>query len=66
MKTVLTLAKDIIPNCCMSCMEIMIEDGTLACNCDGCDVLPFQKCSKYKRLKYYGDDKEYIEMPTWV
>lgn len=66
MKTVQTLAKDVIPDCCMSCSEIMIEDCTLACNCDGCDVLPFQKCDDYKRLKYYGEDTEHIEMPTWV
>ena len=66
MKTVKTLAKDIIPDCCMSCKEIMIEEYTLACNCTGCDVLPFQKCSNYERLKYYGAQKEHIEMPTWV
>ncbi len=62
MKTVQTLAKDIIPDCCMSCSEIMIEECTLCCNCTGRDVLPFQKCSDFKRLKWYQVKKEELQL----
>jgi len=44
---------ELVPDCCISCQEIMVENGTLACNYSGFDVLPFQKCEKYKRLKWY-------------
>ena len=62
MKTVINVDKELFPDCCIACMEILIQDGTLACNCDGCDVLPFQKCENFKRLKYYGTHKEPLKM----
>lgn len=49
--------RETIPDCCMTCQEILIDECTLVCNCSGCDVLPFQKCEEYQRLKYYGEYK---------
>ena len=57
METVVTVDKETIPDCCMTCQEILIEECTLVCNWSGRDILPFYKCNNYKRLKFYGEYK---------
>lgn len=49
--------RESIPDCCISCMECNVEDCTLICNYNGMDILPFHKCSQFKRLKFYGEYK---------
>jgi hypothetical protein len=58
MSPVKSVDRELIPDCCMSCSEILIDEYTLVCNCSGCDVLPFQCCSDYKRLKWYNIKEE--------
>jgi hypothetical protein len=55
--------RELIPDCCMTCSECLVEECTLVCNYDGVDILPFQKCNKYKRLKFYGEYKIPYRIP---
>jgi hypothetical protein len=62
MKKMDSVDREILPDCCITCQELEIDEYTLVCNYDGCDVLPFCKCSEFKRLKFYGEHKTPLQI----
>lgn len=53
------VSPELVPDCCITCEEMYIKSGTLACNLDGVDTLPFSKCEYFQRLKMYGRSTQY-------
>ena len=61
-KIIERIEKEMLPDCCITCQEIYVQECTLTCNLDGIDVLPWCKCGEFKRLKMYGQYRSPLKL----
>lgn len=65
-----SISPELLPDCCITCEEMYVKSGTHACNLDGVDTLPFNKCEYFQRLKMYGRSTQHPPIPNqpvdWV